>query len=77
MKLERFKIRLSEIKQLTERLREINDNDIRNVDFLDENDIPIKIDEKNIDDWNFTGLNITDFIDSDFYITGFTEENIL
>lgn len=69
----RFQIRVSEIKELQNRLREINDNEIRNVDFLDDNGLPIQIDEKNIDDWKFTGLNITDFIDSDFYITGFTE----
>lgn len=70
---DRFQIRVSEIKQLKNRLREINNNEIRNVDFLDDNGQPIKIDEENIDDWKFTGLNITDFIDSDFYITGFTE----
>lgn len=69
----RFQIRVSEIKELKNRLREINDNEIRNVDFLDDNGLPIQIDEKNIEDWKFTGLNITDFIDSDFYITGFTE----
>jgi hypothetical protein len=70
---DRFQIRVSEIKQLKNRLREIDDNEIRNVDFLDDNGLQIQVDEKNLDDWKFTGLNITDFIDSDFYITGFTE----
>lgn len=69
----RFQIRVSEILQLKNRLREINDKEISNIDFLDENGLPIQIEQKNIDDWKFTGLNITDFIDSDFYITGFTE----
>lgn len=67
----RFQIRVSEIKQLKNRLREINNNEINNIDFLDDNGQPIIIDEKNMKDWNHTGLNITDFIDSDFYLTGF------
>ena len=71
----RFQIRVSEIKQLKNRLREINDNDISNIDLLDDNGLPIQIEQKNIDDWKFTGLNITDFIDSNFYIDGFTEED--
>jgi len=71
----RFQIRVSEIKQIKNRLREINDNDISNIDFLDDNGLPIQIEQKNIDDWKFTGLNITDFINSNFYIDGFTEED--
>jgi hypothetical protein len=71
----RFQIRVSEILQLKNRLREINDNEIRNIDFLDESGLPIQIDEKNIEDWKFTGLNITDFIDSNFYIDGFSEDD--
>jgi len=71
----RFQIRVSEIKQLKNRLREINDNDISNIDFLDDNGLPIQIEQKNIDDWKFTGLNITDFIDSNFYIDVFAEED--
>jgi len=46
--------------------------EISNIDFLDDNGLPIQIEKKNIDDWKFTGLNITDFIDSNFYIDGFT-----
>lgn len=71
----RFQIRVSEILQLKNRLREINDNEISNIDFLDESGLPIQIEQKNIDDWKFTGLNITDFIDSNFYIDGFSEED--
>ena len=71
----RFQIRVSEILKLKNRLREINDNEISNIDFLDENGLPIQIDQKNIDDWKFTGLNITDFIDSNFYIDGFLEDD--
>ncbi len=72
---DRFQIRVSEIRQLQNRLREINSNEISNIDFLDDNGLPIQIDQKNIDDWKFTGLNIIDFIDSNFYIDGFTEDN--
>lgn len=72
----RFQIRISEIKELKIRFNEINDNEISNVDFLDDNGLPIQIDQKNINDWKLTGLNITDFIDSNFYIDGFEiEEN--
>ena len=74
---DRLQIHVSEIKQLKNRLREINDNEIMNIDFLDDNGLLIKIDEKKIADWKFTGLNITDFIESDFYITGFTDTDIL
>lgn len=69
---DRLQIRVSEILQLKNRLREINNNEISNIDFLDDNGLPIQIEKKNIDDWKFTGLNITDFIDSNFYIDGFT-----
>ena len=75
MLADRFQIRVSEILQLKNRLREINDNEISNIDFLDENGLPIQIEQKNIDDWKFTGLNITDFIDSNFYIDGFSEDD--
>ena len=75
MLADRFQIRVSEILQLKNRLREINDNEISNIDFLDESGLPIQIEQKNIDDWKFTGLNITDFIDSNFYIDGFSEED--
>ncbi len=71
---ERFKIHLSEIKEIKRRLKEINDNEISNIDFLDDDGIPIYIKQKNIDDWKFTGLNITDFIDTNFYIEGFNIE---
>ena len=63
----RIEIRVSEVKELKRRLREINDNDIKNIDLLDEKGLIIPIDAKNIDYWKFTGLNITDFIDGDFH----------
>lgn len=71
----RFQIRVSEIKELKNRLREINDNEISNIDFLDDNGLPMQIEQNNIDDWKFTGLNIADFIDSNFYIDGFSEDS--
>jgi phage pi2 protein 07 len=54
-----------------DRFRELNDLKLENVTFYDEFDRPIKIDKKIIENWKFTGLNLTDFIDSDFYKTGF------
>jgi len=64
-------ISVSEIKYLMNRIREINANKIINIDFLDDEGLPIKIEAKNINEWKYTGLNITDFIDSDFYKKGF------
>lgn len=70
----RFQIRISEILELQKRFAEINDNEIRHIDFLDDKGFPIQIEQKHIDDWKFTGLNITDFITSGFYLEGFTEK---
>lgn len=72
----RYQVKISEIKNLCKRKREINDNDINNIDFLDDEGFPVEINQKFIDDWKYTGLNITDFIDSNFYLEGFTNEEI-
>ncbi len=69
----RFQVRISEIIELNKRLREIGDNDLSNMDFLDDEGNAIIIDQKIIDDFKFTGLNVTDFIDSGFYLEGFKE----
>ena len=68
----RFQVKVTEIIELKKRIREINDNEINNIDFLDNEGLPIHVNQKFIDDWKFTGLNITDFIDSGFYLEGFT-----
>jgi hypothetical protein len=64
-------IKISEIKILMDRFHEINSLNLDDIIFHDENDKPINIDEKIINDWKLIGLNIVDFIDSDFYLTGF------
>ncbi|MFA7307599.1 MAG: hypothetical protein WC026_13105 [Hyphomicrobium sp.] len=66
----RFQISISEIMQIKNRLREINNNEINNIDFLDDKGFPIKIEQKIRDDWKFTGLNITEFISLGFYSKG-------
>lgn len=71
----RFQIRVSEIMELQRRFAEINDNEIMHVDFLDDKGFPIQIEQKHLDDWKFTGLNITDFIASGFYLKGFSRDD--
>lgn len=67
----RFKVRISEILKITERRNEINNRELGDIDFLDENDNPIKADKKIIDDFKFCGLSNIDFITSEFYKSGF------
>ena len=76
--MERLKIKISEIKDLCDTKREIHskmlDAGLNSIDFIDDNNDVIKIDQQNIDDFIYTGLNLIDFIDSDFYIYGFSKE---
>ncbi len=72
----KFQVRISEIIELKNRFREINDNLVSEIDFLDDDGNTISINQKFIDDWKYTGLNITDFIDSGFYLEGFDNETI-
>ncbi len=72
----KFQVRISEIIELKNRFREINDNLVSEIDFLDDDGNTISINQKFIDDWKYTGLNITDFIDSRFYLEGFDDETI-
>jgi len=64
-------ISILEINRLCERLRQINQLDLNEVNFIDENGNVVDIPQSIINEWRFTGLNLTDFIDSDFYKTGF------
>lgn len=67
----RVQIHISEIWKMVERQAEINRADLNDVDFLDENNVPIKVDPKIINDFRLCGLNNLDFITSGFYEEGF------
>ncbi len=68
-------IKISEITELSKRIKEINSNDIANIEFLDDDGNVIIINPKILNDWKYTGLNISDFINSEFYLYGFDELN--
>lgn len=69
--VDRFQIRISEILEIDKRKREINSRDLKEIDFLDDNGVPIQIDKKILEDFQYCGLNNTDLITSEFYKTGF------
>jgi hypothetical protein len=60
-----------EIISLRERLKEINSNDLNNIDFISDNGEIIKIDDKIISEFKYTGLSNIDFIVTGFYKSGF------
>jgi len=66
-----MKIKISEVLFLKERLKEINNLDLSNIEWLDENGNVVEIDPKNISDFKYMGLNNADFIDTGFYKHGF------
>lgn len=66
----RFKVKISEIKQLSERLAEINKQKLPDIDFLDDNNVLILISPELIEEFQYTGLSNTDFILTNFYLEG-------
>lgn len=70
----RFKIKISEIEELYKRIFIINDQDLNDIDFLNDNGEKIVVDQKIIDDFKFCGLNNCDFISTDFYKNGWEDE---
>ena len=67
----RFSVKISEIIALRERMKEINSNDLNNIDFVSDNGEIVKIDDKIISEFKYTGLSNVDFIVTDFYKSGF------
>ncbi len=59
-------IQIEEIKKLKKRLLEINNLNLLDIIFT-ENGNPVEINENVLNEFKFTGLNNTDFIDSEFY----------
>jgi len=67
---------IADIKDAKEFLNVINSIDLNDIQFQDENDKPIVIDQKIIDDFKFTGLSNCDFILTEFYKTGYDNVDI-
>jgi len=57
------KINIKEVISLKKRLREINQNYIKNAIFVEDDGTEINIPQDVIDRWQFTGLNISDFVE--------------
>ena len=67
----RYRIKISEIISLRNRLKEINSQPLDTIDFLDDEGNMIDIHKDIVDDFAYTGCNNTDFIITGFYKTGF------
>ena len=68
---DRFSVEISEIIALRERMKEINSNDLSNIDFISDNGEIVKINDEIISEFKYTGLSNVDFIVSDYYKNGF------
>ena len=67
----RFSVKISEIIALRERMKEINANDLSNIDFISDNGEIVKINDEIIAEFKYTGLSNVDFIVICFYKSGF------
>lgn len=65
----KIQINITEILQLKQRLREINEIPLNLIEFIDENGDKIEIQEKALLDFQYTGLNNCDFITTGFYLS--------
>lgn len=62
-----MEVKISEILELSKRVREIQSKDLKDLIFLDENGKPIEISDELIEQWSFTGMSNIDLIVSGFY----------
>ena len=60
--------------ELKARIDEINSLDLNDIDFINHDSERIVVDEKIVSDFKYTGLNVVDFITTEFYLTGFGED---
>ena len=68
--MSRLAIKISEIIAIDNRLRELNQQKLENIDFLDDDGNVIPIDEDIYHEWKCVGLNNAAFITNEFYLTG-------
>ncbi len=62
-------VNIERILKLKEELRKINEVELSEIEFH-ENGKKLEIDQKNVDDWAFVGLNNVDFITTQSYKRG-------
>lgn len=70
MQIKKFSVEISEIEEISKRLREINSHPLDKIAFLDKDGKPIVIEEELIKKFKFTGLNNVDFVLTGFYQSG-------
>jgi hypothetical protein len=71
-----MKVSVSEILRVKEYLREINQANLEEIEFLDDSNNKIDINPKHYKDFKFIGLNNVDFIFFDIYINGISSEKL-
>ena len=55
-------VNVDEVIRLKERLKKINNLEIDKIMFVDDDGFKIEVKEKDIEEWKFSGLNISDFV---------------
>lgn len=70
----RHSVKISEIKEICERRWKINNYDLNEVDFIDDNGEVLDIPKELRDEFGYTGLSLCDFITSGFYLEGYSNE---
>lgn len=66
------KIKISEILELKQRVKEINSIPLHEIEWEDADGNVQKINQEILQEFYFTGLNNIDFIVSGFYLEGFS-----
>ncbi|HDY68753.1 hypothetical protein LCGC14_2039500 [marine sediment metagenome] len=66
----RIVVKVEKIREIQKERRDINRRELCDIDFYEDGKL-LEIDPEIIKHFMFTGLNNTDFIDSDFYKTEF------
>lgn len=61
------RVNIKDVMDIEARRKEINSLDFDEIEWVDENNNSIEIDEKFIEEWKFMGMNNMDFITSEFY----------
>jgi hypothetical protein len=69
---ERQRVDVEEINRLRAAIRKINALDLNLIDFYEGGE-KLEISQQRKDEWAFTGMSNADFIDTDFYKTGWTQ----
>lgn len=70
----RYSVKISEIIELRNRIAEINNYNLNEVDFIDDNGEILDISKELRYDFGYTGLSLCDFITTGFYKDGFEVE---